>query len=120
MHPGYGFLAENVAFALAVQASGLLWVGPHPAVMDVFASKTKARAKAIACSVPVLEGSPALADETDAAEWAAKIGYPVLLKPAGGGGGIGMKVCENSKELGQYFQQSSALASRYVALSTRG
>lgn len=118
VHPGYGFLAENAAFARAVEAAGLKWIGPDPAVMDVFASKTTARAKAIKCNVPVLSGSPALADSNDAKTWADKIGYPVLLKPAGGGGGIGMKVCENGDELAEYFKQSAALASRLFADSS--
>jgi urea carboxylase len=118
IHPGYGFLAENAAFARSVRAGQVIWIGPDPQCMDVFASKTTARAKAVECSVPVLSGSPALEDAEDASRWADKIGFPVLLKPAGGGGGIGMRVCENGDELKEYFKQSAALASRLFADSS--
>jgi acetyl-CoA carboxylase, biotin carboxylase subunit len=100
VHPGYGFLAENAAFAEAVAASGITFVGPPADVQRLLGEKTAARRLAARAGVPVAEGSAeALADEASARREADRIGYPVLLKPAGGGGGKGMRVVRSAAEL---------------------
>src|SRR5262245_60610891 len=81
IHPGYGFLAENAAFARAVTDAGLVFIGPTPAAMDVMGSKTSARRAAIEAGAPVVPGTTdALKDFAEARETAAKFGYPVMLK----------------------------------------
>jgi len=93
VHPGYGFLSENAAFAAAVQAQGLTWVGPAPDSIRDMGDKQNARELAIRAGVPVVPGSPRLETE-DPAELLAcaeRIGFPLLVKAAAGGGGIGMR-----------------------------
>jgi acetyl-CoA carboxylase biotin carboxylase subunit len=92
IHPGYGFLSENADFAQAVADAGLIFVGPPAKVQRLLGEKTAARRLARAAEVPVAEGSEPLRDAAAARDAAKKIGYPVLLKPAGGGGGKGMRV----------------------------
>src|SRR5438128_12527980 len=87
IHPGYGFLAEREWFARAVGDAGLVWVGPPAEAIAAMGSKTSARALAIAAGTPVVPGTTtALRDAKEAAEVAARFGYPVLLKAAAGGG----------------------------------
>jgi acetyl-CoA carboxylase biotin carboxylase subunit len=99
VHPGYGFLAENAAFAEAVQAAGLVWVGPPPAAMRAMGDKAGARAKMIEAGVPVLPGYEGKDDTASLRKAADKIDYPVLLKAAGGGGGMGQRVVNSGTEL---------------------
>ncbi len=93
VHPGYGFLSENADFAQAVIAAGLTWVGPPPAAMRQLGNKASARQLAQALGVPTLPGYQGedQADERFLAE-AARIGYPVMVKAAAGGGGRGMRL----------------------------
>jgi acetyl/propionyl-CoA carboxylase alpha subunit len=91
VHPGYGFLSENAAFARAVTEAGLTWIGPPPDAMATLGSKTSARAHVERAGVPVVPGSAPGTPEQLAGE-AARLGYPVLVKAAGGGGGKGMEV----------------------------
>ncbi len=91
VHPGYGFLSENADFAEAVRAAGLIFVGPPAAAMRAMGSKTQARALMEQAGVPVVPGS-ASADDEGLAAAAEILGYPVLVKAAGGGGGRGMRV----------------------------
>ena len=79
IHPGYGFLSENADFARAVEAAGIVWIGPSPEAMDQMGDKVAARANAEAAGVPVAPGSDALKDADDAAAQAERIGYPVML-----------------------------------------
>jgi acetyl-CoA carboxylase biotin carboxylase subunit len=100
IHPGYGFLSEREPFARAVQDAGLVFVGPPPEAIAAMGSKTAARQLAIAAGVPVVPGTTEpLRDATEAAEVAARFGYPVLLKAAAGGGGKGMRVVRTEDEL---------------------
>jgi acetyl-CoA carboxylase biotin carboxylase subunit len=92
IHPGYGFLSENADFAQAVADAGLIFVGPPAKVQRLLGEKTAARRLAREAEVPVAEGTEPLRDAAAARSAAKKIGYPVLLKPAGGGGGKGMRV----------------------------
>jgi acetyl-CoA carboxylase biotin carboxylase subunit len=93
VHPGYGFLAERAAFADAVQSAGLVFIGPPPAAIRAMGDKTEARRRMQQAGVPIVPGSSAPIDDTDAALAAAEeIGYPVMVKAAAGGGGKGMRV----------------------------
>jgi urea carboxylase len=112
IHPGYGFLSEDADFASAVEAAGMAFVGPTPHQLRVFGTKHTARAAARAAGVPVFPGSELL-DGAEAAQAAAdEIGYPVMLKATGGGGGIGMQVCRDASALRAAFDRVSRLAER--------
>ena len=100
VHPGYGFLSENPAFAEACAAAGLAFVGPPAAIMRRLGNKVTARELAVAAGVPVMPATPPLpADPEEAARLAASIGYPVMLKATWGGGGRGMRVVEDETQL---------------------
>ncbi|WP_439862934.1 urea carboxylase [Pseudomonas antarctica] len=104
IHPGYGFLSENAAFAQACEDAGIAFVGPTPQQLRVFGLKHTARALAKKHQVPLLEGTELL-DSLDAALLAAdSVGYPVMLKSTAGGGGIGMRVCRSAPELSESFE----------------
>ncbi|HEX8543298.1 MAG TPA: urea carboxylase [Pseudomonas sp.] len=103
IHPGYGFLSENAAFAQTCEDAGIAFVGPTPEQLRVFGLKHTARALAKQHGVPMLEGTELL-DSLDTALHAAEIiGYPVMLKSTAGGGGIGMRVCRSAAELSESF-----------------
>ncbi len=95
IHPGYGFLAENADFAEACAAAGIAFIGPTPDNIRTFGLKHSARALAEAHGLPLAPGTGLLTGEDEAAEAAARIGYPVILKATAGGGGIGMRICEH-------------------------
>jgi acetyl/propionyl-CoA carboxylase alpha subunit len=98
VHPGYGFLAENPAFAEAVEAAGLAFAGPPPAVLRICGDKARTREAVAAAGVPILPGTGVVAD-TDAQSAAARIGFPLLIKAAGGGGGKGIHLVRSDAEL---------------------
>ena len=101
IHPGYGFLSEREWFARAVRDAGLVFVGPPAEAIAATGSKTAARQLAISARVPVVPGTTeALRDAAEAAEVAKRYGFPVLLKAAAGGGGKGMRVVREERELG--------------------
>jgi len=110
IHPGYGFLSENAAFAEACEAAGIAFVGPTPEQLRVFGLKHTARALARRHGVPLLEGSELLDDVPAAHAEAARVGYPVMLKSTAGGGGIGMRVCHTPGELAEAFDAVRRLA----------
>ncbi|MBO9669314.1 MAG: urea carboxylase [Sphingobium sp.] len=95
IHPGYGFLAENVEFAEACAAAGIVFIGPTTDNIRTFGLKHSARALAAAHGVPLAPGTDLLTDETEAVEAAHRIGFPIMLKATAGGGGIGMRICED-------------------------
>ncbi|RRW18326.1 urea carboxylase [Stutzerimonas stutzeri] len=103
IHPGYGFLSENAAFAEACEAAGIAFVGPTPEQLRVFGLKHTARALAKQHGVPMLEGTELLEDVKAALNAAEQVGYPVMLKSTAGGGGIGMRVCRSAAELAEAF-----------------
>ncbi|TMG41901.1 MAG: ATP-grasp domain-containing protein, partial [Chloroflexi bacterium] len=110
VHPGYGFLSENAAFAQAVVDADLVFVGPPAAVQRALGEKTTARRIAREAGVPVAEGTEPLADLADARVAARRIGYPVLLKPAGGGGGKGMRLVAREEDLAPAWRMSTGEA----------
>ena len=100
IHPGYGFLSEREWFARAVREAGLIWIGPPAEAIAAMGSKTAARTLAIAAGTPVVPGTTeALRDAAEAAEIAARFGYPVLLKASAGGGGKGMRLVREPGEI---------------------
>jgi acetyl-CoA carboxylase biotin carboxylase subunit len=100
IHPGYGFLAENAAFAEVCETSKITFIGPRPDVMRLMGDKDKARKAMAQLGLPVLPGSDGvIQSETEATEAAEKIGYPVMVKAAAGGGGRGMRVVLSKAEL---------------------
>ncbi|MGD9696976.1 MAG: 5-oxoprolinase/urea amidolyase family protein [Thermoleophilia bacterium] len=103
VHPGYGFLSEDPSFAAAVEEAGLAFCGPTPGQIADFGRKDTARALARAEGLALLPGSDRLADERHALAEAARVGYPVMLKSAAGGGGIGMALCEGPDALREAF-----------------
>ncbi|HZQ78857.1 MAG TPA: biotin carboxylase N-terminal domain-containing protein, partial [Acidimicrobiia bacterium] len=108
VHPGYGFLAENPAFASACAAAGLVFIGPPPEAMQALGSKTSARKIMEAAGVPVVPGTlDAIPTPAEAADLAREIGFPVALKAVSGGGGRGMRVVERPEDVESAFRQAS-------------
>ncbi|MFI5679742.1 5-oxoprolinase/urea amidolyase family protein [Streptomyces cellulosae] len=99
IHPGYGFLSEDAAFARRCEDAGIVFVGPAPEQLELFGAKHTARAAAEMAGVPLAPGTGLLVSLDEALEQAAGIGYPVMLKATGGGGGIGMSACHSADEL---------------------
>ena len=110
IHPGYGFLSENAAFAEACERAGIVFLGPTPRQMREFGLKHTARALAQANGVPLLPGSGLLDDVKQACAEAERIGYPVMLKSTAGGGGIGMQLCWSERELVDAFHSVERMA----------
>jgi acetyl-CoA carboxylase biotin carboxylase subunit len=104
IHPGYGFLSENPAFAEACVKNGLTFIGPTAPSMRAMGDKVEARRRMIEAGVPVVPGTSALADDAAAIREAQRIGYPVMVKAAAGGGGIGMRVAMGPAELPAAFE----------------
>ncbi|MBA3473989.1 MAG: acetyl-CoA carboxylase biotin carboxylase subunit, partial [Rubrobacter sp.] len=99
VHPGYGFLAENAGFAAACRDAGLAFVGPSPETMENIGDKSAARRLAKEADVPIVPGTEGNATPDEAMEKAGEIGYPVMVKAAAGGGGMGIRVVEGEGEL---------------------
>ena len=113
VHPGYGFLSENIGFAEALAAEGIAFIGPRPEHLSAFGLKHTARDLAEAAGVPLLPGSGLLSDLDDALTTAERVGYPLMLKSTAGGGGIGMQLCADEAALRAAFAsvQRTATAS---------
>ena len=111
VHPGYGFLSENPAFAEACEAAGLTFIGPSGASMRAMGDKIEARRRMEAAGVPIVPGSGGLADQGEALAAASRIGFPVVMKAAAGGGGIGMRVAREERELPEAFEACRRAAS---------
>jgi 3-methylcrotonyl-CoA carboxylase alpha subunit len=114
VHPGYGFLAENADFAEAVQSAGLTWIGPDPASIREMGDKERARALALESGVPVVPGSRRFATgNLEGLEQAGKaVGFPLLVKAAAGGGGIGMRRVERADELNSVAAATQSMAQK--------
>ncbi len=113
IHPGYGFLSENAEFARAVTDAGLIWVGPSPEAITAMGDKIAARNLMAGSGVPVAPGTPdPLASAEDAVAAAAQIGYPVMIKAAAGGGGMGMAVAADEATLTTQYEAVTAFAAR--------
>jgi acetyl-CoA carboxylase biotin carboxylase subunit len=107
IHPGYGFLSESVQLVEACQGAGVIFVGPPPEALSLMGHKVDARQTMIKAGVPVVPGSEgALISEDQAADLAEDMGYPVMLKAAAGGGGIGMYRCKKEKQLRSNFEDA--------------
>jgi acetyl-CoA carboxylase biotin carboxylase subunit len=116
IHPGYGFLAENAEFAETCAASGITFIGPTPQQIRMMGDKAAARTKMIENGVPVVPGTPGPVEDVDEAlGFAEKIGFPVIIKAAAGGGGKGMRVANDAEEFARSFQMA-----RTEALSAFG
>ena len=112
IHPGYGFGAENWEFAQACNDAGLTFIGPPVDAMRRMGDKVAARALLAEAGVPIIPGSPVIEDEAQAREWAAHIGFPMLIKAKGGGGGRGMRLVRDEAELLDALQGAQREARR--------
>lgn len=111
IHPGYGFLSENPAFARAVQDAGLIFIGPSPETIERMGDKASARSAATSAGVPVVPGSASCLESVEeGVRLAADIGYPVLVKAAAGGGGRGMRLVHSESELRTQMPQAASEA----------
>jgi len=107
IHPGYGFLSENPAFAKKVRDAGLILIGPSPEAMEIMGNKLSAKAAALKYNIPMVPGTEeAITDVNDAKKRAIEVGFPILIKAAAGGGGKGMRIVESAAE----FEEQMALA----------
>ncbi len=114
IHPGYGFLAENAAFARACAAAGIVFVGPPPEAMDRMGGKVAARNEATAAQVPLVPGTlAAVTSAADAAALGEQFGYPIAIKASAGGGGRGLKVAHSAAEVAEAFAASRREAAAY-------
>jgi len=107
IHPGYGFLAENPELPAACEKNGLIFIGPRSETMKQLGDKIRARKIATECGVPINQGSEGLSDPQTAEAMAQELGFPILLKASAGGGGRGMRIVREAKELKNAFSMAS-------------
>jgi acetyl-CoA carboxylase biotin carboxylase subunit len=113
LHPGVGFLAENAGFAREVKEAGLLWIGPEPEVIELLGDKIRAKQSAEKLSIPVIPGTTGAVEGLEQALSTAKrIGYPVIVKAAAGGGGKGIRIVRDKAELSDVLKISAHEAER--------
>jgi acetyl-CoA carboxylase biotin carboxylase subunit len=111
IHPGYGFLSENAEFAEMVQHCGISWIGPRPEMIRMMGNKIRAKEAMKEAGLPQLPGSEGvIQDERDLGRLAEKVGFPVILKAAAGGGGRGMKIVREPEHLVQQYRTASSEA----------
>jgi acetyl-CoA/propionyl-CoA/long-chain acyl-CoA carboxylase, biotin carboxylase, biotin carboxyl carrier protein len=116
VHPGYGFLAENAAFARAVEAAGLTWIGPPPEAIDLMGSKTRARQAMREAGVPIVPGTTEpVGSVEELLELGTEIGYPLLIKAAAGGGGKGMETVGSPADAERAFDTARRQGQSYFA-----
>ncbi|GAA4085493.1 acetyl-CoA carboxylase biotin carboxylase subunit [Mucilaginibacter panaciglaebae] len=111
IHPGYGFLSENAAFARQVRNAGLILVGPSPEAMEVMGNKLSAKAAAMQYNIPMVPGTEeAITDITEAKRRAIEVGFPILIKAAAGGGGKGMRIVDTVADFEEQMQLAASEA----------
>ncbi len=116
IHPGYGFLAENASFARAVEESGLAWIGPPSAAIELMGSKTRARAAMQAAGVPIIPGAvDPVETVAEVLRLGDEVGYPLIVKAAAGGGGKGMKLVAEPREAERAFESAQREGEKYFA-----
>ncbi|HVS85806.1 MAG TPA: biotin carboxylase N-terminal domain-containing protein, partial [Gaiellaceae bacterium] len=116
VHPGYGFLAENAAFAQAVEDAGLVWIGPPPAAIELMGNKTAARTAMQQAGVPIIPGTTdPVGSVEELLRLGEEIGYPLLIKAAAGGGGKGMEVVEGPADAEKAFETARRQGQSYFA-----
>ncbi len=116
IHPGYGFLAENAAFARACDEAGVVFIGPPPEAIDAMGSKTRAREIMAEADVPIVPGATEPAEDIEAARKQAEdAGYPVAAKAAGGGGGKGFRVAQSADDLEEAFEGAAREGERFFS-----
>jgi acetyl-CoA carboxylase, biotin carboxylase subunit len=114
IHPGLGFLSENARFAAMVEEHGITWIGPTPEHIQMMGDKVVAKRTAVELGIPVVPGSAgAVSTAAEAEAEAKRVGYPVLIKAAGGGGGRGMKVARNKEDLARLLPMAQAEAKAF-------
>ena len=120
VHPGYGFLAENAAFARACEEAGIVFIGPPASAIDAMGSKTRAREIMAKAGVPIVPGTTEPVESVDAARKVIddSVGYPVAIKAAGGGGGKGFRVAESEDELEKAFEGAAREGEKFFSDAT--
>ena len=116
IHPGYGFLAENAAFARAVEDAGLTWIGPPPEAIDVMGSKVAARERMQAAGVPIIPGTTEpVSSAENVRELGDELGWPLAIKASAGGGGKGLKVVRSADEVERAFESARREGEAYFS-----
>jgi acetyl-CoA/propionyl-CoA carboxylase, biotin carboxylase, biotin carboxyl carrier protein len=116
IHPGYGFLAENAAFARAVEEAGLVWIGPPPEAIEVMGSKVEARRKMQAAGVPIIPGTTEpVSTADDVRALGDELGWPIAIKASAGGGGKGLKVVRTADEVERAFESARREGEAYFS-----
>jgi len=118
IHPGYGFLSENPGLAHACREAGIIFIGPSPRVLKLMGDKVLARREMKSAGVPVVPGGNTLITSFEqGVDVAREVGYPVIVKPCGGGGGIGMKVAEGESDLKNALESAQLMAQKAFGVS---
>lgn len=116
IHPGYGFLAENAAFARAIEAVGLVWIGPPPSAIEAMGSKTEARERMQAAGVPIIPGTTDPVESADdVRRLGGELGWPVAIKASAGGGGKGFRVVREDDDVDRAFETARREGEAYFA-----
>ncbi|WP_141771509.1 biotin carboxylase N-terminal domain-containing protein, partial [Bacillus licheniformis] len=111
IHPGYGFLSENIQFAKRCEEEGIIFIGPTSEHLDMFGDKVKAREQAEKAGIPVIPGSDGpVADIAEVKQFAEKFGYPFIIKASLGGGGRGMRIVRDESELEESYNRAKSEA----------